>query len=873
MKRKTLFKKGIVLLLTASMLLTGCANGTTDTINEDAVAIEDANEKTEETATEKDDVQTGSDRDVAKDELALSLKEKYNGAASSEYSGETINVDRTQSIEVKLGYNPWNSSDSANDMFAVYQDAELKHKLDVTMDWDMNTGVLTISPLLYGIAEVDEGYGVDLSHLSGDYLFSDEEAKGWGNLPQYYLSVGVNTETGEKLAKPEVTVVKVNAELSQTPQVKFSQTEDGEARFYWEEVPGAEEYLVFTMKKWPDKGFDYNAEVVGVSKTNEWICESDVQVSKNEERSTYGMMNEMFTQYYIAEDNMELSKELLGEDNELLTADYNEYWDDYFGVIAVGKSGCSYISNLMSAQDLCHLLPHEIAYKANEDTFFERAQGAINLPTTMGVIMCDGTTAQKVIDYDYENITINEEYKSVEIKATAHGTKFSWPIKFEVEDLSTVESDLQEVKKRQEELLSKGGNIDTEISFDEDNKEAEEPKKEEPKAEEVEEPKKEEPKAEEVEEPKKEEPKAEEVEEPKKEEPKAEEVEEPKKEEPKAEEKEEPKKEENNNIGSGNFGITANSAMSEYIAICMLGTESAIDLSLFEEASDTSAVVDAFAEAQYQNPLVLGIQDASMDTQNKILYIEYDYDAETTAKKQNEIVNKVNSIVSEIITEDMSDLEKEMAINSYLCETVVYDDAALENAEANDFYYVDEEFYDSFTAYGILMDGVGVCAGYSAAFKLLAEAAGLESIVVTGYLDGSLPHAWNKVNIDGEWNIVDSTNNDNEVIPNALLNLSDSSASMALLEDDRFVMDVNLYDYAANTDDNEYYRTTGNFFSLDEVSSALSSGLTSDSDVVVRTDYDLDEETFYMLASDAAQDSGKTLQGCYWMGIIRLMEE
>ena len=33
--------------------------------------------------------------------------------------------------------------------------------------------------------------------------------------------------------------------------------------------------------------------------------------------------------------------------------------------------------------------------------------------------------------------------------------------------------------------------------------------------------------------------------------------------------------------------------------------------------------------------------------------------------------------------------------------------------------------------------------------------------------DGELPHAWNKVKIDGEWQIVDSTNNDNELIFNA----------------------------------------------------------------------------------------------------------
>ena len=81
----------------------------------------------------------------------------------------------------------------------------------------------------------------------------------------------------------------------------------------------------------------------------------------------------------------------------------------------------------------------------------------------------------------------------------------------------------------------------------------------------------------------------------------------------------------------------------------------------------------------------------------------------------------------------------------------------------------------------ILLNGLGVCASYSGAFKLLAEAAGLECIVVTGNLEGDLPHAWNKVKVDGEWQIGDSTNNDNELIFNALMNLPDRAAQKVLV--------------------------------------------------------------------------------------------
>ena len=182
-------------------------------------------------------------------------------------------------------------------------------------------------------------------------------------------------------------------------------------------------------------------------------------------------------------------------------------------------------------------------------------------------------------------------------------------------------------------------------------------------------------------------------------------------------------------------------------------------------------------------------------------------------------------------------------------------------------------YNDSFTAYGILINGKGVCAGYSAAFKLLADAAGLENIVVTGYLDGSLPHAWNKVKIDGEWYIIDTTNNDNDVIPNALFNLSDSAAWSALTEDDEFVMDSCVYNYAAGTDKDEYYHSKGKFFDTDTIAEKLADELISDGYAMLRTDYNINDEDFAKIMQKTANKSEKNIRGCYWMGVIVAKED
>ena len=65
--------------------------------------------------------------------------------------------------------------------------------------------------------------------------------------------------------------------------------------------------------------------------------------------------------------------------------------------------------------------------------------------------------------------------------------------------------------------------------------------------------------------------------------------------------------------------------------------------------------------------------------------------------------------------------------------------------------------------------------------------------MVTGYLDGNLSHAWNKVKIDDEWQIVDVTNNDNEYFFNALLNLPSSVGDRVLVEDKEYMLDKVIY--------------------------------------------------------------------------------
>lgn len=777
-------KRGIAIFLSAALLTTGCGKpAETDSqpaLSESRGGVEENNQAVKDTARE-----AGSEAD-----LIEALRTKYNTGAI-DYSGDSISIDRDESIEIHLGYNPY--VDTITDLwgsFLLYQDAGLQYPVEASgYDWNEDTGILTIEPPMYGPAEC---FYMDEEYSTSPILEKNDEI-GWGNLPQLYLATKVDVETGELLSgNPLVTVVKINSELKQAPQVKFSQDESGYARFSWKEVPGAEEYFLFIINV-IDGALDGYLNVMAATTETEWKVAPSMSIDGTEVVT----INDMFTKYQMETETEE-------DDND----DYPEY-KEYLGVIAVSATGNSHISNLFDCSELAHMLPYGIEYDVNKEMNDISCAGTANLPTTMAIKMCDGSVSQRVIQYNRDNIEKNVEGSYYMIECRAYGTPFIDSFLVTDQDWDTMEQELEAVLERQEKLMNKGGNVEADISFL-DGDENETPQ-----------------------------------------------------EAPEMTETQETKT-------SEEITITANSALSEYLALQMLNGEPQIDISAFPESADTSLVVDAFMEAQYQNPLILGIKEVGMDTANSILYVGYDYDAQTTEEKRNELEEKAAQIINEIITDGMSELDKELAINQYLCDNAEYDDAALENASENDFLYVDEIYNDSFTAYGVLVNNVGVCASYSAAFKLLADAAELESVVVTGYLEGSLPHAWNKVKIDGEWNIVDSTNNDNEIIRNALFNLSDTAAYATLVEDDRFVLNDRIYDFEAPSDENEYFHIMGDYYSMNEITDVLVEKLHSEGRAMLRTEYDLDDETFNTIAQETANRAQADISGFHWMGVIYL---
>ncbi len=132
----------------------------------------------------------------------------------------------------------------------------------------------------------------------------------------------------------------------------------------------------------------------------------------------------------------------------------------------------------------------------------------------------------------------------------------------------------------------------------------------------------------------------------------------------------------------------------------------------------------------------------------------YQYPAEQLLAMKRETEARVNDIVGQLIKPEMTDYLKELLLHDYIINHARYDTEGIKSNKVP---------FEQHDAYGVLIDGLGVCDSYAEAFKMLLNKAGIECMVVEGDeintpgADNDLGHAWNIVKIDGEYYHVDPT--------------------------------------------------------------------------------------------------------------------
>lgn len=116
----------------------------------------------------------------------------------------------------------------------------------------------------------------------------------------------------------------------------------------------------------------------------------------------------------------------------------------------------------------------------------------------------------------------------------------------------------------------------------------------------------------------------------------------------------------------------------------------------------------------------------------------------TNAEQENALTVQVNSILSELSMDGMSDYEKLQAIYNYLVTHITYDDANLNNSS----------YKLKYTAYAALINNTAVCQGISNAFYRLSLEAGVDARIITSVTQC---HAWNIACCDDSYYELDAT--------------------------------------------------------------------------------------------------------------------
>ena len=188
-----------------------------------------------------------------------------------------------------------------------------------------------------------------------------------------------------------------------------------------------------------------------------------------------------------------------------------------------------------------------------------------------------------------------------------------------------------------------------------------------------------------------------------------------------------------------------------------LDKKSAIDISDFGlEASQAEQLALEIADIDGANPygvtsLNAYEQDGQIAKTLAVYYTTSTISITTVADSDWRYISdaalaEADRVVDTLITSSMSDYDVVKTLHDYLVTHCDYD------------YRVDigNMPFISHQAEGALLEGTAVCSGYAKAYEALLDAAGIPCETITGYAGGY--HAWNLVQVDGQWYHVDATN-------------------------------------------------------------------------------------------------------------------
>jgi len=768
-------KKKIVSIMLATMLvmtsLTGCGTGNAE------VATGGAQNHSTDTAQ-------GLSNTISEGEDVFSFIQS-NFAASAlpeDYNQPLYNLPANHVFTFECSDKAGNI---AYDAFKVYDNTDYENVSG--MVYNKNTyenGKITIAP--DGALALNE---------NGSYNVNDGT---WGSLNQLYLVQYLDLNTGEKLERPIVTPFTIQHDLT-SPAITQSVDDSNSYELSWKAVPGAVEYRIY-------EHFGSAGYKLECTTTNTSVSVEAFKTQQKSENYTELIKND------LENAGLEVSDDGIVFMNRAVKYDDNQE-DGYFVVVAVDANGRqSGISNIADVRDIAHRLP----YKVSSERVSVNISSVEDIPAYVNVEMIDGSVQQMVIDYHgAQTYTYpNDEYKMT-IRAKVANTLFdSFLMDLTGMKYADVMADISVVTEREDELLAKVGGAETPNVTMETTTETDEeilkliealPEDVEPGVPESSQP------AVEPDVPESSQPSVE---------PSVPESSQSAQPEAPQAQGNSPKIQLLNEVaaqvsetlasmGDVNLGemIYATNDLQAWIAMCLIAQCEVIPVpaEAFPDAANIDYLQSLLLETYRQNPTCGFFVRSGYDRDYEVILVEYAEDPQVRLGKARQEFAAAQNIADTVTNDSMSDYEKVLAINEYFRINAAYDHDSTQT-EIADVSALSEQFWDSHTPYGIICKNYGVCESYSEAFILTARCAGLEAMCDFGTLHGG-NHEWNRVKVDGNWCILDITNNDLDTVINALFNVTDAQVN-GILVPDRMAM-LNFNSYAANDATQEYYYVNG----------------------------------------------------------------
>ena len=190
--------------------------------------------------------------------------------------------------------------------------------------------------------------------------------------------------------------------------------------------------------------------------------------------------------------------------------------------------------------------------------------------------------------------------------------------------------------------------------------------------------------------------------------------------------------------------------------------------------------------AATENPYWFFVQKETFNKDHTGVYLTYQYGAEEQAQMLDFMDQEYLTILNSIITPEMNDTDKALAVHHYFGQRITYDYDWLDAMNMSDEKYL----FPDIVVYEALKTGRGVCHTYSYLCEFALRQLGVECIRFMDDLNGNENdgHMWLLVKLDGTYYHMDTTwdSNGSDMVGLAHFGMTDEER-----QNDGF--DLNLY--------------------------------------------------------------------------------